>query len=106
MSDRFSFLDYGVSRVLRKFVDNQMYGKTIHYYIDVIIRAYKSKKPLEQLQHYKEAKLRLIHDSALEPLKELFKGKELERLFDYVAEKRTNPHTYKGVCKKSVLIEI
>ena len=65
-----------------------------HYYIDVIVRAYKTKKPLEQLQHYKEAKLRLIHDSALEPLKELFKGKELERLFDYVAEKRTNPHTY------------
>ena len=65
-----------------------------HYYIDVIVRAYKTKKPLEQLQHYKEAKLRLIHDSTLEPLKELFKGKELERLFDYVAEKRTNPHTY------------
>lgn len=65
-----------------------------HYYIDVIVKAYKTKKPLEQLQHYKEAKLRLIHDSALEPLKELFKGKELERLFDYVAEKRTNPHTY------------
>ena len=24
----------------------------------------------------------------------MFKGKELERLFDYVAEKHTNPHTY------------
>lgn len=65
-----------------------------YYYIDVILRAYRTKKPLEQLQAYKESKLRLIHDSSLNPIKELFNGKELERFFDYIAEQQTNPHTY------------
>lgn len=65
-----------------------------HYYIDVIVRAYRTKKSLEQLQSYKEAKLRLIHDSSLIPIKELFKGKDLERFFDYMLKQQTNPNTY------------
>lgn len=65
-----------------------------HYYIDVIVRAYRTKKPLDILQSYKEAKLRLIHDSSLAPIKELFKGKELEKFFDYIAKQQTNPNTY------------
>lgn len=65
-----------------------------HYYIDVIMRAYKTKKPLKQLQTYKEAKLRLVHDTGLAPIKDLFKGKELERFFDYIAKQQTNPHSY------------
>ena len=65
-----------------------------HYYIDVIVRAYRTEKPLDLLQSYREAKLKLIHDSALEPLKELFKGKELERFFDYIAKQQTNPNAY------------
>ena len=65
-----------------------------HYYIDVIVRAYRTKKSLEQLQSYKESKLRLIHDSSLTPIKELFKGKDLERFFDYIAKQQTNPNTY------------
>lgn len=65
-----------------------------HFYKDVILRAYKTNRPLEQLQSYKEAKLRLVHDSFLAPIKELFKGKKLERFFDYIAKQRTNPNTY------------
>ena len=65
-----------------------------HYYIDVIVRAYRTKKPLDLLQSYKEAKLKLIHDDDLKPIKELFKGKNLERLFDYIAKQQTNPNAY------------
>jgi hypothetical protein len=75
-------------------IANKALLQSRHYYIDVIIRAYKSKKPLEQLQSYKEAKLRLIHDSSLAPIKELFKGKDLERFFDFIAKQQTNPNTY------------
>ena len=71
---------------------NQLQSR--HYYIDVIIRAYKTQKPLEKLQAYKEAKLRLVHDKSLSPIKELFKGKDLEQFFDYIAKQQTNPNTY------------
>ena len=63
------------------------------YYIDVIVRAYRTEKSLDLLQSYKEAKLKLIHDD-LKPIKELFKGKNLERFFDYIAKQQTNPNTY------------
>ena len=71
---------------------NQLQNK--YYYIDGIVRAYKTKKPLEKLQSYKETKLKLIHDSNLKPINELFKGKDLERFFDYMAKQKTNPNTY------------
>lgn len=75
-------------------IANKALLQSRHYYIDVIIRAYKTKKSLEQLQSYKEAKLRLVHDNNLMPIKEMFKGKELERFFDYMAKQQTNPNTY------------
>ena len=75
-------------------ISNKALLQSRHYYIDVIVRAYKTKKPLKQLQSYKESKLRLIHDSSLTPIKELFKGKELERFFDYMLKQQTNPNTY------------
>ena len=75
-------------------IANKALLQSRHYYIDVIVRAYRTKKPLDMLQSYKEAKLRLIHDKSLDPIKELFKGKSLERFFDYTAKQQTNPHTY------------
>lgn len=75
-------------------ISNKELIQNRHYYIDVIIRAYRTKKSLDLLQSYKEAKLRLVHDSSLTPIKELFKGKDLERFFDYVAKQQTNPNTY------------
>ena len=75
-------------------IANKALLQSRHYYIDVIVRAYKTRKSLEQLQAYKEAKLRLVHDSSLAPIKELFKGKDLERFFDFIAKQKTNPNTY------------
>lgn len=75
-------------------IANKALLQSRHYYIDVIVRAYKTRKSLEQLQAYKESKLRLIHDSSLAPIKELFKGKDLERFFDFIAKQQTNPNTY------------
>ncbi len=65
-----------------------------YYYIDVILRAYRTGKPFDTLQTYREAKIKLRHDSQLKPLCELFKGTERERFFDYIAVQNTNAHTY------------
>lgn len=75
-------------------ISNKALLQSRHYYIDVIVRAYKTKKSLDLLQSYKESKLRLVHDSSLTPIKELFKGKDLERFFNYIAKQQTNPNTY------------
>lgn len=72
-------------------IANKALLQSRYYYIDVILRAYKTKQPLQRLQSRKEAKLKLIHDTSLSLIKELFRGKELERFFDYIAAKRTDP---------------
>lgn len=64
------------------------------HYIAVILRAYRTGKPLSELQSYAVAKIQLRHDNSLKPIRELFKGKELERFFSYIAKQDTNPNTY------------
>lgn len=64
-----------------------------HYYADVILRAYRTGKPLAMLQAYSVAKKRLRSDSRLSPLRTLFKG-ETERFLAYIAAQNTNAHTY------------
>lgn len=65
-----------------------------YYYVDVILRAYRTGKPLEALQAYREAKIKLSHDQHLKPICELFKGVERERFFDYISKQNTNANTY------------
>lgn len=65
-----------------------------YYYIDVILRAYRTGKPLDALQAYREAKIYLRNNNALAPIRELFKGAERERFFDYISKQNTNANTY------------
>ena len=65
-----------------------------YYYINVILRAYKTGKSLDALQTYREAKIKLSHDQNLKPICELFKGAERERFFDYILKQNTNVNTY------------
>ena len=65
-----------------------------HCYIDVIIRAYRTGKDIASLQAYRQAKLTLRTDNHREEIKELFKGKNLERFFDYIAKQKTNISSY------------
>ena len=64
------------------------------YYVDVVLRAYRTGKPLATLQAYREAKIKLSHDQQLKPMCELFKGIEHKKLLDYIAEQKTNTNTY------------
>ena len=65
-----------------------------HYYVDVVLRRYRTGKPLETLQSYREAKINLRSNTTLAPISELFKGKEREKFLDYISEQNTNANTY------------
>lgn len=65
-----------------------------HYYVDVVLRGYRTGKSLETLQSYRESKIGLRNNNALAPIRELFKGAERERFFDYIAKQNTNANTY------------
>lgn len=57
-----------------------------YYYIDVILRAYRTGGDLRQLQNMKALRLKLVHDSAYSRFKGQFTG-DLQRLVKYLAEK-------------------
>lgn len=65
-----------------------------HYYVDVVLRGYRTGKPLETLQSYREAKINLRKNETLKPIRELFTGPEREQFFDYIAAQNTNANTY------------
>ena len=85
----------GEDKAFRKWLMAHQAELTEHYYyIDVILRAYRTGKPLDALQAYREAKIKLSHDQHLKPICELFKGAERERFFDYISKQNTNANTY------------
>ena len=77
-----------------------------YYYVDVVLRAYRTGKPLATLQAYREAKIKLSHDKQLNPLYELFKGAEREQFFDYIASQKTNANTYLDYLKACQYLSI
>ncbi len=107
-------VEYLVKAGLGKFADSTMILKKIredkafrkwlmahreelmrhHYYVDVVLRGYRTEKSLETLQSYREAKISLRNNNTLAPIRELFKGAERERFFDYISKQNTNANTY------------
>jgi len=66
----------------------------IHCYVNSILQAYKTNKLLVQVQKLAENKKRLDSDSCYKPIKELFKGKNLERFFLYLECQKTGLSSY------------
>lgn len=64
------------------------------YYIDVILRAYRTGKPLDNLQAYRKAKMKLQSNRNVSEIRNLFKGQELEKFLNYIAAQNTNLDTY------------
>ena len=119
-------LEYLVKAGLGKFADSKLILKKIgqdkpfrrwlmanreelihnYYYVDVVLRAYRTGKPLATLQVYREAKIKLSHDKQLNPISELFKGTEREQFFDYIAAQGTNANTYLDYLKACQYLSI
>ena len=77
-----------------------------YYYVDVVLRAYRTGKSLATLQAYREAKIKLSHDKQLNLICELFKGTEREQFLDYIAAQKTNANTYLDYLKACQYLSI
>ena len=91
-------------QILQKIVKDKRFCKWLlankqeiesHYnYVSVILRAYRTGKPLQQLQRFEEWKLKLIHDSSFKQFRDEFK-KDFERFFNYVDGKGIDLYLYR-----------
>lgn len=64
------------------------------YYVDVVLRSFKTGKPLADLQAYREYCMELSKETKLNELRELFK-KDLEKFVMYLRKQRANPYSYR-----------
>ena len=64
------------------------------YYVDVILRSFRTGKPLADLQAYREYCMELSKETKLSELRKLF-NKDLEKFVMYLRKQRTNPYSYR-----------
>jgi len=65
-----------------------------YYYVGTIMKAYKTGKPLKDIQAFEQFKKNSERDDGYRSIAELFKGKELERFFVYLNEQGSNRRSY------------
>ena len=64
------------------------------YYVDVVLKAFRTGRNIDELQLIRESKLFLQHDSGLQTLREYYK-KDIEKLVLYIQKQRTNIFSYR-----------
>ena len=64
------------------------------YYVDVILRSFKTGKSFAYLQSYKKSRMQLSKDTGLKELRTFFSN-DLEKFVNYIGEQNTNPYSYK-----------
>jgi hypothetical protein len=65
-----------------------------HYYVGTVMKAYKTGKPFKDIQRFEEQKKRFDLDPDYRPIKDLFKGRDLERFFSYLEKQNAKPRSY------------
>lgn len=102
---KFGILDLALSKqILRKVGMDKRFRKWLAsnraelsvktYYVETVLQAYKTGKPLSEMQSYLKRKKSFVHDKDCKPIRELFKGKDLERFFSYIDKQHTNYRSY------------
>ena len=64
------------------------------YYIETILESYKTKRPLDEMQEFIAKKRPFMLEKDYKPLKTVFKGKTLERFFNYIKKQNVEIRTY------------
>lgn len=114
---KFGILDLALSvQVLRKVGTDKRFRKWLAsnrdelsvktYYAETVLQAYKTGKSLSETQKYLERKKKFDHDKDNRPIRELFKGKDLERFFDYIDKQQTNYRSYLDYLKACNYLKI
>lgn len=79
----------------RRWIIQNRYDIAMHnYYAETIIAAFKQNKTLDDTQKYLRWKKRFVSEKDYKPIRELFKGKLLERFFYYIEKQRTSCRSY------------
>ena len=63
------------------------------YYVDVIMRSFKTGKPIADVQAYRKYRMKLSKETALKELRTLFKN-DLEKFVFYLRKQEINPYSY------------
>ena len=64
------------------------------YYVDIILRAFRTNKPVADLQAYKKYRMQLSKEAELKELRTFFKN-DLEKFVLYIRSQNTNPYSYR-----------
>ena len=97
--------DYVFSKqILQKIGKNKSFAKWLmknrteltenKYYVDVILRAFKTGKPLADVQAYRNYRMKLSKETTLKELRTFFKN-DLEKFVLYLRKQETNPYSYR-----------
>ena len=90
-------------QILQKIGKNKRFAKWLmknraelikdEYYVDVIMRSFRTGKPLADVQAYRKYRMKLSKETALKELRTLFKN-DLEKFVLYLRKQETNPYSY------------
>ena len=64
------------------------------YYVDVILRSFRTGKPLADLQAHREYRMKLSKEAELSELRKFFR-KDIEKFVMYLRKQGTNPYSYR-----------
>lgn len=79
----------GKDKRFRKWLINNRQELSMHeYYTDTLLSSYETGKSLKDTQQFLKRKKSFDHEKDYKPIRKLFKGKMLERFFNYID---TNP---------------
>ena len=91
-------------QILQKIGKNKRFAKWLmknraelikdEYYVDVIMRSFRTGKPLADVQAYRKYRMKLSKETALKELRTLFKN-DLEKFVLYLRKQETNPYSYR-----------
>lgn len=85
----------GMDKRFRKWLANNRAKLSVKtYYVETVLQAYKTGKPLSEMQSYLKRKKSFVCNKDYKPIRELFKGKDLERFFSYIDKQQTNYRSY------------
>ena len=76
------------------------------YYIETILEAYKSKMPFDKAQIFLNEKKPFMFNKELKPLKQVIKGEELKRFFEYIRTQKTTYRNYQDYLEACLYLGI
>ncbi len=91
---------------IRWLLDNKQELNAKYFYTDVILRAYKTKKPLKELQRDKEITLKFCKDDIYKRVKQKLSPKFAKKAMYYIDEKHIGSCSYKDYFDACVYLKL